>query len=251
MILDEPTNHLDADTIDWLEKYLAEEFRGAVLLVTHDRWLLDRVADRTVEVESGNVHSYDGGYADYLAAKAERLSLQERTERNRQNFLRKELEWLARQPKARTGKQKARINRAETARDIAAPREDARVVLSANVEGGGRSVLDLRGLGIKMGDRWLVKGLDLSMTMGDRLGILGPNGAGKTTLIRAIQGAFPVAEGEIVLGRRVRVGYLDQNREDGGRTDGRRGTGRPPNVPRTLRVRRQRAEEEGRCAVRW
>ncbi|AKV02857.1 ATPase component of ABC transporter [Labilithrix luteola] len=213
MILDEPTNHLDADTIDWLEKYLVDEFRGAVLLVTHDRWLLDRVADRTLEVESGNVHSYDGGYADYLGAKAERMALQQRTEKNRQNFLRTELEWLARQPKARTGKQKARIQRAETARDTTGPREEARVSLSAQVADGGRSVLDLRGLGIKMGDRWLVRGLDLNMTAGDRLGILGPNGAGKTTLLRAVQGVLTPTEGEVVLGRRVRIGYLDQNRE--------------------------------------
>jgi len=214
MILDEPTNHLDADTIDWLEKFLVDSFRGAVLLVTHDRWLLDRVADRTLEVENGNVHAYDGGYADYLAAKAERLAQQERTEKNRQNFLRKELEWLARQPKARTGKQKARISRAEAARDTTGPREDARVELSAQVTDAGRAVLDLRGAGLKVpdGSRWLVRGLDLAMTTGDRLGILGPNGAGKTTLLRAITGELALAEGEMVLGRRIRLGYLDQQR---------------------------------------
>jgi ABC transport system ATP-binding/permease protein len=213
MILDEPTNHLDADTIDWLEGYLEDDFRGAVLLVTHDRWLLDRVADRTLEVEGGNVHAYDGGYGDYLAAKAERLAIQERTEKNRQNFLRTELEWLRRQPKARTGKQKARIQRAEAARAEEAPREDARVALGADVAEAGRSVLDVRGLGLKMGDRWLVRGLDLSMTTKERLGVLGPNGAGKTTLLRAIIGEFEAAEGEIVLGRRARVAYLDQQRQ--------------------------------------
>jgi len=223
MILDEPTNHLDADTIDWLERYLVDSFRGAVLLVTHDRWLLDRVADRTLEVETGNLQVYDGGYADYLAGKAERLMLQERTERNRQNFLRKELEWLARQPKARTGKQKARIGRAEAARDVTGPREEARVELSAQLADPGRAVLDLRGLGLripgaasddgeKSESRWLFRGLDLAMTGGDRLGILGPNGAGKTTLLRAILGQLPAAEGEIVLGKRARIGYLDQQR---------------------------------------
>ncbi|MBX3185536.1 MAG: ABC-F family ATP-binding cassette domain-containing protein [Labilithrix sp.] len=216
MILDEPTNHLDADTIDWLERYLVDAFRGAVLLVTHDRWLLDRVADRTLEVEGGNVHAYDGGYADYLAAKAERLALQERTEKNRQNFLRTELEWLRRQPKARTGKQKARIGRAEAARDVEVTREATRVELSAQVADAGRAVLDLRGAGLRVpgGDdgRWLVRGLDLAMTTGDRLGIVGPNGAGKTTLLRAILGELPLAEGELIVGRRVRVGYLDQQR---------------------------------------
>ena len=214
MLLDEPTNHLDADTIDWLERYLVESFRGAVLLVTHDRWLLDRVADRTLEVEGGNVHSYDGGYADYLAAKAERMALQERTEKNRRNFLRTELEWLSRQPRARTTKQKSRIGRAEAARDIEAPREDARVQLSAQVGDAGRVVLDLKGVGLKIpnGERFLLRNFDLSMQMGDRLGILGPNGAGKTTLLRAILGEAKFAEGEMVVGRRVRIGYLDQQR---------------------------------------
>ncbi len=214
MLLDEPTNHLDADTIDWLERFLVESFRGAVLLVTHDRWLLDRVADRTLEVENGNVHSYDGGYADFLAAKAERMALQERTEKNRRNFLRTELEWLRRQPKARSTKQKSRIGRAEAARDLEGPREDMQVELSAQVADAGRAILDLRGFGLKVpgGDKYLLRNLDLAMTTGDRLGILGPNGAGKTTLLRAILGELPVAEGEMVLGRRVRIGYLDQQR---------------------------------------
>ncbi len=225
MILDEPTNHLDADTIDWLERYLAEEFRGAVLFVTHDRWLLDRIADRTIEVDRGSVYPYDGGYAAYLEAKAERLALSERTEKNRQNFLRTELEWLRRQPKARGTKQKARIERAEAAKAAGPLREDGRVELSAEVTDAGRSILDIRGLDVKLGERHLVKGLDLAMTTGERLGILGPNGAGKTTLLRAILasaaeggssrgdlGSGLAFEGAIGLGRRVRVGYLDQER---------------------------------------
>jgi ATP-binding cassette subfamily F protein uup len=214
MLLDEPTNHLDADTVDWLERYLVESFRGTVLLVTHDRWLLDRVADRTLEVETGNVHSYDGGYAAFLAAKAERVALQERTEQNRRNFLRKELEWLSRQPKARSTKQKSRIGRAEAARDIEAPREDMQVELSAQVADVGRAILDLKGIGLQApnSDRWLLRNIDLAVTTGDRLGILGPNGAGKTTLLRALLSEIPFAEGSMVLGRRVRIGYLDQQR---------------------------------------
>jgi ATP-binding cassette subfamily F protein uup len=97
-ILDEPTNHLDAETIEWLEQYLIEEYKNAILLITHDRYLLDRVAQRTVEVANGEVYSYDGGYERYLEQKAERMAHAERTESNRQNFLRKELEWLSRQP---------------------------------------------------------------------------------------------------------------------------------------------------------
>jgi len=224
MILDEPTNHLDADTIDWLERYLADEFRGAVLFVTHDRWLLDRIADRTIEVDRGSVYPYEGGYAAYLEAKAERLAIAERTEKNRQNFLRTELEWLRRQPKARGTKQKARIDRAEAAKAAGPMRDDGRVELSAEVTDAGRSILDIRGLDVKLGERRLVKGLDLAMTTGERLGILGPNGAGKTTLLRAILASAGDGassgdlgnglsfEGSIGLGRRVRVGYLDQER---------------------------------------
>ena len=231
MILDEPTNHLDADTIDWLERFLADQFRGAVLFVTHDRWLLDRIADRTVEVDRGQVYAYEGGYASYLQAKAERFAIAERTESNRQNFLRTELEWLRRQPKARGTKQKARIERAETAKAAGPQRDVGRVALSAEVADAGRSILDLRGFGMKMGDRYLVRGLDLAMTTGERLGILGPNGSGKTTLLRAILaqiakdspegsrieipeplGDHIVVEGSLGLGRRVRVGYLDQER---------------------------------------
>jgi ATP-binding cassette subfamily F protein uup len=232
MILDEPTNHLDADTIDWLESYLADEFRGAVLFVTHDRWLLDRIADRTIEVDRGSVYAYEGGYAAYLEAKAERFAIAERTEKNRQNFLRTELEWLRRQPKARGTKQKARIERAETAKASGPMRDEGRVELSAEVSDAGRSILDVRGLNVKLGERHLVKNLDLAMTTGERLGILGPNGAGKTTLLRAIlasttdalaPGAAPPTgsrslggalsfDGSVGLGRRVRVGYLDQER---------------------------------------
>ncbi len=224
MILDEPTNHLDADTIDWLERYLAEEFRGAVLFVTHDRWLLDRIADRTIEVDRGSVYAYDGGYAAYLESKAERFAIAERTERNRQNFLRTELEWLRRQPKARGTKQKARIERAEAAKAAGPLRDEGRVELSAEVADAGRSILDIRGLDVTLGERHLVKGLDLALTTGERLGILGPNGAGKTTLLRAILastsgessggdlGGSLSFKGSIGLGRRVRGGYLDQER---------------------------------------
>jgi ABC transport system ATP-binding/permease protein len=212
MILDEPTNHLDADTIDWLERFLADEFRGAVLFVTHDRWLLDRIANRTIEVDRGSVYAYEGGYGAYLEAKAERFAIAERTEKNRQNFLRTELEWLRRQPKARGTKQKARIERAEAAKGAGPLREDGQVELSAEVADAGRSILDVRGLGLKMNERWLVRDFDLAMNTGERLGILGANGAGKTTLLRAILGEHPTAEGTIGLGRRARVGYLDQER---------------------------------------
>ncbi|MFO0665524.1 MAG: ABC-F family ATP-binding cassette domain-containing protein [Polyangiaceae bacterium] len=212
LLLDEPTNHLDADTIDWLERFLVDQFRGALLMVTHDRWLLDQVAQRTIEVASGQIYSYDGGYADYLAAKAERAALAERTERNRQNFLRTELEWLARQPKARTTKQKARIERAEEAKGAKPQAKEKTAEFSADVVRGGKTVLELRNLSLKLGDKMLLRDFTLAMVASDRLGIVGPNGIGKSTLLRAILGELPPHQGEIVVGKGTRIAYLDQSR---------------------------------------
>jgi len=211
-ILDEPTNHLDVETIDWLEEHLAERHPGAVLLVTHDRYLLDRVCTRTLELERGELYDYDGGYEDYLAAKAERLAHEERTEKNRQNFLRKELEWLARQPKARTTKQKARIERAETAKAIQAPQRDKEVLLAVGEARAGKTMLEIEGLRLVVGDKTLVNGLDLYLTQGERVGIVGPNGAGKTSLFRAITGELAPASGRITVGKNTKTAYLDQSR---------------------------------------
>ncbi len=211
LVLDEPTNHLDLDTIDWLEGYL-DELTSALVLVTHDRYLLDRVVTRTVEVDHGRAYSYDGGYGEYLEEKATRLALAERTEQNRQNFLRTEIEWLRRQPKARSTKQKARIQRAEAAKREAPPPEDRRVELSANVSGSGRTVLEVRGLGLELGGRTLVRELTMTLLQGERLGVVGPSGAGKTTLLRALLGELTPTRGEVVRGRGFKVAYFDQGR---------------------------------------
>ena len=213
-ILDEPTNHLDIETIEWLEEHLIEEFPGAMLLITHDRYVLDRVVNRTVELDRKKLHAYDGGWQTYLEAKAERLSHEERTESNRQNFLRRELEWLRRQPKARTGKQKARIGRVEAQRDADGPvlRRDVRLELDG-AQGSG-TVLELRNLSVDAPDHGkpLIRGLDLFINKRDRLGIVGPNGSGKTTLLRTILGDLKPSDGEVVLGRRTKLAYLDQTR---------------------------------------
>jgi ATP-binding cassette subfamily F protein uup len=211
-ILDEPSNHLDADTVAWLEGYLVDEYPGALLLVTHDRYLLDRVVTRTLELERGALHSYDGGYEDYLEARAVRAELVERTESNRQNFLRTELEWLRRQPKARTGKQKARIARAESARDVLRPRSEKHAFLELETARAGKSVLEVKDVTLAHGERVLIRGLDLLLRPGERVGIVGPNGAGKTTLLRAILGEHPVSSGAIVRGQNIVTTYLDQHR---------------------------------------
>lgn len=211
-ILDEPSNHLDADTVAWLEDYLVDDYPGALLLVTHDRYLLDRVVTRTLELDRGNLHGYAGGYMDYLEARAERAEQTERTESNRQNFLRKELDWLRRQPKARAVKQKARISRAETARDTVKHRASKTAMLEFDTARAGKSVIELKGVTLAQGGRILVRKLDLLIRPGERLGIVGPNGAGKTTLLRAILGEHPLEEGEIVRGQNIATNYLDQHR---------------------------------------
>jgi len=213
-ILDEPTNHLDAETIEWLEQFLLNEYTGALLLVTHDRYLLNRVARRTLEVSDGQVYSYDGGYELYLEQKAERLAHAERTERNRQNFLRTELEWLRRQPKARGTKQKARIDRAEQALGARAPKAEKSFTFEVDVARQGKRLLELADLTLAVEDKVLVRGLDLIVAQGDRIGIIGRNGTGKTTLLRAIVGQLEPTSGRIVVGQTTRIAYFDQGRSD-------------------------------------
>ena len=211
-ILDEPTNHLDAVTVEWLEKYLLDEHSGAVLLVTHDRYLLDRVAQRTLEVADARVFAYEGGYERYLEQKAERLAHAARTEQNRQNFLRRELEWLRRQPKARGTKQKARIARAETALATKAMSAERTAHFELSRARSGKTILECRDLAIELNGQLLVRKLDLFLTSGARVGIVGPSSAGKTTLLRTLLGERSPTSGSVTQGINTRVVYLDQER---------------------------------------
>jgi ATP-binding cassette subfamily F protein uup len=212
-ILDEPTNHLDAETIEWLETYLVEQLPGALLLITHDRYLLDRVVTRTLEIDRGKVYSYEGGWEDFLVARAERQAQAERTEANRQNFLRRELEWLRRQPKARTGKQKARIQRAEEAQAVdAKPARGDGLELRVASKRLGATILEAHDLAVEIGGRRLVDGLTLHLTRGERIGIIGRNGAGKTTLVQCLLGQRTPAGGRVVHGKNTSFAYFDQAR---------------------------------------
>ena len=213
-VLDEPSNHLDVDTVAWLERFLVETYRGALLMITHDRYLLDRVVTRTLEIEHGRLHSYPGGYESYLEAKAERLLLEARTEANRQNFLRRELEWLRRQPKARTGKQKARIQRAEGTVAERPLSQERTAKLAIDGLRSGKTILELHDVGLQMGGRTLGSDIALIVNPGDRIGIVGPNGVGKTTLLRCILGEIEPSAGKVVLGKNTRVAYFDQHRSD-------------------------------------
>jgi len=211
-ILDEPTNHLDVETIEWLEDYLSERFSGALLLITHDRAVLDRVTTRTLELHDGTLRSYAGGYALYLEAKAEREAQEARSESNRQNFLRRELEWVRRQPKARTTKQKARLARADAALSQQAPSRERAAEFRAHADRLGKTILSLSALQLERDGKLLVDKLDLDLSPGQRLGVIGPNGCGKTSLLLCLQGLLPVAGGEFTLGSNTRTGYLDQAR---------------------------------------
>jgi ATP-binding cassette subfamily F protein uup len=217
LLLDEPTNHLDATTIDWLGSYLAGR-AGALLVVTHDRWFLDRVATRIVELDRGRLYSYAGDYAEYLLRKAERLATESVQEQKRASFVRRELDWIRRGPAARTTKQQARIDRFEAA-VAAKPGVEDRLpgTLALRLPTGGRlgkTILELDHVGQRMGTRRLFSDLTLVMKPGDRIGIVGDNGAGKTTLIRTILGDLPPSEGKVVLGLNTRIAYLDQGRAE-------------------------------------
>jgi ATP-binding cassette subfamily F protein uup len=211
-ILDEPTNHLDVSTIEWLEDFLCNSYRGALILITHDRYVLDRVVTRTVEIDRGSLFSYAGGYESYLTAKAERSAHAERAESNRQNFLRQEIEWLRRSPKARTGKQKARIQRANAAIDVSAPEKEKVSELRLTASRTGKTMLEVEDLDVAIGGQTLVQDWTLKLLPGERIGIVGPNGCGKTTLLRALLGIDEPAAGSVRLGANTRIAYLDQTR---------------------------------------
>ncbi len=211
-IFDEPTNHLDAETTEWLERTLIEDFPSAVLLITHDRYLLDRVAMRTLEVADGEAFSYDGGYELYLQQKAERQMHAARVESNRQNFLRRELEWLQRQPKARTTKQAARIDRAEAALSVDRPRTEKAFELNLELVRSGKTILELKDISGGIGGKTLFSNVTFYLTQGERVGIIGPNGSGKTTLLRTLLGQLPPSSGTLVVGQNTRFAYFDQQR---------------------------------------
>jgi ATP-binding cassette subfamily F protein uup len=211
-ILDEPTNHLDANTIEWLETHLREQYRGALILITHDRYVLDRVVTRTLEVDQGKVHSYDGGWHAYLEAKAERMAHANRAEANRRNLLRTELEWLRRSPKARTTKSKARVDRVEALRDATGPQNEHVARFAAQAQRLGNTVLEAKSIGVGIGTLELVDSLDLILSRGDRIGIVGPNGVGKTTLLRVLLGELEPTRGSVVIGTNTEFAYFDQGR---------------------------------------
>ena len=212
LILDEPTNHLDTGSIEWLEDFLAR-YPGACLFVTHDRYFLDRIATRIVELSRGKFLSFEGGYNDYLLDKAQRESVEEEQERKRQKFLKKELEWVRRGPKARRTKSVDRIERYfEMAAQEAPEQElDIELIIPPAPKVANR-IIELRNVGLELGGRTLFDGLSLDLPTRARLGIIGRNGVGKSSLLKVILGELAPTRGEVEIGPRTQINYVDQNR---------------------------------------
>lgn len=212
LILDEPTNHLDDEMSQWLEEYLIR-FRGAVLLVTHDRYFLDRVVTRIVEVDKGQLYSYPGSYSEFVRLKADRQNMEIASERKRQSILRTELEWLHRGARARSTKQKAHIERIEQMQEQKAPEKEVQVQMSSIASRLGKKTIEVNEVGKSYGGRDLFHDFSYIFLKNDRIGIIGPNGCGKSTLVKIITGNLKPDSGTIEVGDTIKIGYFSQENE--------------------------------------
>lgn len=212
LILDEPTNHLDNEMSGWLEEYLIA-FRGAILMVTHDRYFLDRVVNRIVEVDKGKLYSYPGSYSEFVKLKEERQNMELATERKRKSMLRTELEWLSRGARARSTKQKAHIDRIKAMQEIEDIQAEKRVELDSVASRMGKKTIELMNISKSYDGRCLIKDYNYIFLKNDRIGIIGPNGCGKSTLLKIIYGAIEPDEGSIEIGQTIRIGYFSQENE--------------------------------------
>jgi len=213
LILDEPTNHLDADSVEWLEQYI-KRYQGAVILITHDRYFLDRVAMRMIELDGNTASMYTGGYSSYLQQKAVEEEQAVRDERKRQALVKQELDWMRSGCKARTTKQKARLQRAEGL--VYAPVKEKEQALSIDFGADrlGDQIIEFHDVSKSYGEKVLLKKFEYRIRKGDRIGIIGPNGSGKTTLFEMIIGRVQPDSGDIVIGKTVKIGYYDQQPND-------------------------------------
>lgn len=218
LILDEPTNHLDNEMSTWLENYL-KDYKKSVIMVTHDRYFLDSVSDRIVELDKGKIYSYNTNYSGFLELKAEREEMAVSTDSKKANLLRNELKWVMRGAKARSTKQKARLMRYEELKNRKRPEQDSEIELSSISTRLGRTTVEINNLSKAYGDRHIINDFNYIFLKNDRIGIVGPNGCGKTTLLKLIMGIVEPDEGEIVIGQTVKIGYYAQEistrKEDG------------------------------------
>lgn len=212
LVLDEPTNHLDSEMADWLEEYL-KKFRGALLMITHDRYFLDSVTNRIVELDKGKLYSYQTNYEGFVKLKAERMDMAVASERKRQTILRTELAWMQRGARARSTKQKAHIQRYEALRDMDAPEFDKEVEMESISSRLGRTTVEVKDLCKAYGNKVLLKDFTYIFLKNDRVGIIGPNGSGKSTLMKMIAGWVQPDSGTIEIGQTVKIGYFSQENE--------------------------------------
>ena len=212
LILDEPTNHLDTGSIEWLEIFLSR-YTGTCLFVTHDRYFLDRIANRIVEISSGKCVSYEGNYTDYMLTRAERMEVEAVNEHKRQRFLKKELEWVRRRPSARRTKSRDRMDKYFEIADQEAPEQelDIDLIIPPAPKLSNR-VVECENISYTIGDRTLFKNLDFKLEGGERIGVVGKNGMGKSTLLKTILGQLEPATGKVMLGARADINFVDQGR---------------------------------------
>lgn len=209
LILDEPTNHIDNETVDWLEQYLNKR-KGALLMITHDRYFLDRVTNRILELNSGNLYSYSGNYSIFLEKKIEREQLESTLERKRESFLKRELAWIKRGAKARSTKQKARIERFEKINGEHFESAAEKIEISVAGSRLGKKVMEINEISKSYNGKLLIDNFSSIVSNGDNIGIIGPNGCGKSTLLNILTGNIMPDKGEVVIGQTVKMGYFSQ-----------------------------------------
>ena len=213
LILDEPTNHLDNEMASWLEDYL-NRFKGSVIMVTHDRYFLDRVTNKILEISHGKLYAYEANYSGFLEMKAEREEMELASERKRQSVLRMELEWAKRGCRARSTKQRARLERLEALKNGTAPTRDQNVEIDSAETRMGKKTIELHHVSKSFGNKRCIQDFDYIVLRNQRLGIIGPNGCGKSTLLKIIAGLIPPDFGEIEIGETIKIGYFSQEVED-------------------------------------
>ncbi|MDJ0743159.1 MAG: ABC-F family ATP-binding cassette domain-containing protein [Xenococcaceae cyanobacterium MO_167.B27] len=213
LLMDEPTNHLDAESVEWLQNYLAG-FGGAILLITHDRYFLDQVTNRILEIDRADLYTYSGNYSYFLEKKAEQEAADAKIQHKHRGILRRELEWLKRGPKARSTKQRARIDRIRDMQNLEFKEVQGKVAIDTPGRRIGKKVIELKNISKAYGNRTLIQDFSYEFTPGDRIGIIGGNGAGKSTLMNIITGKVAPDSGTVEIGKTIHIGYFDQHSED-------------------------------------
>lgn len=213
LILDEPTNHLDNDMVLWLEDFL-NSFRGVLIMVTHDRYFLDRVTNKIVEIDGGKLYEYETNYSGFVEKKVQREEMEQATERKRQSLLRVEMEWMKQGIKARGTRQRARTERFEALKNAKAPSKQQNVEIDSVSSRLGKKTIELSNISKEFGERQLISDFSYIVLRDDRIGFIGPNGCGKSTLMKMIMGILQPDQGEIVIGDTVKIGYFAQENEE-------------------------------------